>query len=192
MPIEKRQLDEKTFELYNTDRDNAVPPPDLPSPSEDQSAKFDRMEQELMLRQMVDESRGEQRAQATEQILEKPSKGRLREWRKQTKRFDRFLKKASNAEEIAQGVQEMLDSGAMWLGEGGDVFGSVPIHSEKGRQRMVDAAGTYTDYMNSKWGKGAWTTNTTPLQWQMMDDYYHSDAHLENERVKELKATMGY
>jgi hypothetical protein len=137
MPIERREIAPKTFELYNTEQ---MAPPDLPS--EQQVAQPD------VQAQMFEEMQ----QKAGFAPASKPQEQQRRAWRKQLQLFDKTLKHNDDPQQLIndqiQGAQELLDSGAVWIDENGDVYGALEHHpgGEKGTRRMLDAFRTWGDW----------------------------------------------
>jgi hypothetical protein len=79
-----------------------------------------------------------------------------REWRKQLRRFVRSIREDPNTDVIG-GVQELVENGAVWADEQGNVFGAVPLHGERNRRAIVEAVNHWQDFQNylaEKFGTG--------------------------------------
>jgi hypothetical protein len=79
-----------------------------------------------------------------------------RQWRKQARQFDRTLRKGFNPDEAIQGIQEMMDSGLIWMDDQGGVFSSLENMpgGEKGRQRLLYAAQEWGDWYRDQIAHG--------------------------------------
>ena len=83
---------------------------------------------------------------------EKSQEQQRRAWRKQFQLFDKTLKHGDDPQKLIddqiQGAQELLDSGAVWIDENGDVYSALDHHpgGEKGTRRMLDAFKTWGDW----------------------------------------------
>lgn len=73
-----------------------------------------------------------------------PSRGKQRrEWRNQLRNFDQYLD--AGGTNALSGFQELVENGAMWVDEKGDVYSAVPF---RGRSNMLDVAGRWNDFQN--------------------------------------------
>jgi hypothetical protein len=79
-----------------------------------------------------------------------------REWRKQARQFDRTLRKGFNPDEAIRGMQEMIDSGLIWMDDEGGVFSALENMpgGEKGKQRLLYAAQEWGDWYRDQIAHG--------------------------------------
>jgi hypothetical protein len=79
-------------------------------------------------------------------------------WRRQLRTFDETLRRGDPQRRIddqIDGIQEMLDSGAMTIDDNGDVYTAVPgVRGKRGNQRLLDAARTYNDWYQDQIAHG--------------------------------------
>lgn len=166
--IEWSRKDPKTWELHNTEQ--AAPTLTDPIP---QAGESD------IQAQMFEEMQGVK----WDQVKARIDKQEQRDWRKQINRFTRNWasdEKAGRPFDAAQGVQELIDSGAMRMEEDG-AYTNVPVRSKKQRERIVEASDQWLDYQHAQGktqfdpARGGWYDPT------LADDEMKS--HLEREQV---------
>jgi hypothetical protein len=130
------------LELYNVPpAAEPAAPPAAPEPAE---TDLQRQMMEAQMRSEEERERyyREKNAYAREQASQASPKQK-REWRKQIRDF--LSEMDDPRADPVQGIQSMIDSGAMWMEEDG-AYTSVPIRSEKQRQQLVDASDQWLDY----------------------------------------------
>jgi hypothetical protein len=147
--IEWRRPDPKTVELYNTDR--AYKPP------RDQPVMQDMYMQEMSGGQVSDRELERIRQQLEAELEQyKADENRFhtggrpqtaaglrqeaRQHRRQLRGFDRYLKEGGT--DLAGGFQELVESGAAWTDEDGNVYTAMPRREgdEEATQRILQAA----------------------------------------------------
>lgn len=159
MPIEKRKLDDKTYELYNTS-----PGPTAPTQAPDLAAK------------MFEESTNPAPAPK-----DKPKAFQVREWRKQTRDFLKQWDKQGPSFDLVQGIEELKDSGAIWSEEDG-LYSNVPLHGKQ-KKAMVKAHDAYMDWMQDHGytefdpKRGGWVKPS------LADDEMNSTLHMAEEAM---------
>jgi len=82
------------------------------------------------------------------EVNENPALKRM--LRRQLRNFHKSIK--DDPSNIPQGVQELMDSGAIWFYDHDgqrDIYGALPEHSEARRNAMVDAVRQWDNYVNS-------------------------------------------
>jgi hypothetical protein len=153
------------LELYNV-----PPPPEPTAPAVPEPAEIDLQRQMMEAQMRSQEEREryyrEKNAYQREWAAQAPPKQK-REWRRQIRDF--LSEMDDPRADPIQGIQSMLDSGAMWMEEDG-VYTSVPIRSEKQRQRLVDASDRWLDY-NREQGmmydaERGWMVPPAPIEFQ--------------------------
>jgi len=135
--IKWTRTDPKTWELHNVvqaDTPTTTLPPTTTSTT--------------LPEQMFDES---YQAAPTYAPAEPSQAAQRREWRKQFRTFDKTLKNPSPGDAV-QGIQELLDSGALQMDEDGNVYSSLehPPGGSKARDRLLGAAREWNDYMRDQ------------------------------------------
>ena len=168
MPIEKREIAPKTYELYNTDR--GIPPP-TPITQAAQEA-YDEIRSGDVAKQMFEEEQrlvkhrvlpsepaGWNKATSVDDFLQ-AAQGADRDtknfWRKQASNLDKTLKKdPGNFDLAVEGIQEMLDTGAIYMDDNGGVYTAFPKRGgEKRNDRLLNAAGTWGDWYRDQLAYG--------------------------------------
>lgn len=154
--IQWRQTAPKTFELRNIQPEE--PPPQL------------GMADQEMVRQMFAENMAQQ-VEGKAGPAKLGQEAQRRAWRKQLKTFDQTLKqdfKAGDADQwrgdaakkysddAVQGIQELIDSGAIWFDDQGGVYGQLENHpgGQKGTRRLLDAAREWGDWYRDQIAHG--------------------------------------
>lgn len=176
MPIEKRRLDDKTYELRNTDRD--LPSSQGPTPitqaamdaqdsirsGERAAGMFEEMMQAERRSQVLEQHKvkgsegGWQKAESVDDFLQsaKEATGEQKNfWRKQFGLFDKTLKKGGSLDAAVEGVQELLDTGALYMDDDGNVFTAVPGRGgPKRNDRLLDASRAWGDWYRDQLAYG--------------------------------------
>ena len=68
-------------------------------------------------------------------------------WKEQFRNLDKTLKKNQDPSVAVEGIQEMLDTGALYMADDGNVYSSVPGRGGKKRNdRLLNAAGNWGDW----------------------------------------------
>lgn len=135
--INWKRLDPKTWELSNN------PPPNEPGPSptppEEPSVIADMYNQQMMNQAQEDASAVHSKANLAHQRVE---------WRKQMHMFDSTLKNLDKfpPDAAISGFQELIDSGAMYLTDDGDVYSAVRGRGTQQVGRLLDAARQWGDH----------------------------------------------
>jgi len=163
-----RRTDPKTWELSN----RPSPPEEvgLESPAQgwQPSAKAASDQERALMQQMM----AAQPEYSRREIASQASPKQKREWRKQLRTFDKYLKQGG--EDAPSGIQELLDSGAMWYDEDGWYTSVALPHGEKARQRFVDAADAWGDrvgiWKNGQFDPGAEQTYRKNLEQRVMEE----------------------
>jgi hypothetical protein len=68
----------------------------------------------------------------------------VRQWRQQIRQFDRGFKAGADPQE---GIQQLMDSGAIWITKDGDLYSSVPLPPGMNK-RLLDASRQWAPPMN--------------------------------------------
>lgn len=145
MPVERRQIAPKTWEYYNYGDEPQTAPPTVDEPATNATPSqnmFEEMQQKAGFAPAAPSQEAQRRM-----------------WRSQLKNFDETLRKGDPRRSIddqIQGVQELLDSGAVWLDDDGNVFSALERHpgGEKGNRRMLDAMRTWGDWYRDQIAAG--------------------------------------
>jgi hypothetical protein len=166
MPIEKRKLDEKTYELYNTDRDK---PSIGPTPiTQAAQGMLEGIRSGDVARQMFEEAQVKEKhrvvpsepggwAKATSvddflQAAREAPREQKSAWRKQFSQFDKTLRgKQVDPNVPIEGIQEMLDTGAIYMDDDGNVYSAVPGRGgPKRNERLLSAAREWGDWYRDR------------------------------------------
>jgi hypothetical protein len=167
MPIEKREIAPKTWELYNTDRDepNVGPTPVTQAAQEtydsirsgEMAGKMFEEAQQLERHRIKADIPFDQGARTVQDFLrqahEAPPKQK-REWRQQFRTFDQTLKKDPTSDNAISGIQELIDSGAMYMDDNGGVYWAIPNSNEGRNRRILDASREWGDWYRDQLAYG--------------------------------------
>src|SRR5262245_5973984 len=173
--IEWRRLDPKTWELSN-------------KPPAEEPPTYEQYQQEIQPNaiRMFDEAQQRSPTYAPAELSQEQQR---RQWRQQFRNFDKTLKKEKDPDKLfdaqIQGTQELLDSGAMWIDEKGDVYGALERHpgGKKGTQRILDAARTWGDWFRDQVDYGEDMSDRTGAQ-QMFEQMMAEKAAQQFETVQ--------
>jgi hypothetical protein len=131
--IDWKRLDPKTWELSNR------VPSDTPTTTTTSTT---------LPAAMFDEYQSQPRDYAPAE----PSQAAQRHmWRSQLKQFDQTLKKGDprrRTDDAIQGIQELVDSGAIWFNEDdGGLYSALPHHpgGKQGTERLLEASRLWAD-----------------------------------------------
>ena len=148
MPIERRYLDPKTIELYNTDRDR-------PLMQSFMQAQMTNQTPDQLFQQMTGASASDAERNRDDQYDVSPpgmpwegvSPKQRREMRKQLRRFDQYAREGGT--DLVSGFQELVESGAVVVDENGDVYTAMPGRAQNGEDvRLLNAARAWSQYQD--------------------------------------------
>lgn len=188
--IQWQRTDPKTVTLSNTPDEMQAPPP-----SQDPSPVAQEMFQNLMdpmtamgKAMTEDEFKNFSLGMAMRDRSRQPTseagqkRQDMREHRKQIRQFDRGFKAGADPQ---QGIQQLMDSGAIWLTDTGDLYSSVPL-PEGMNKRLLDAARTwqpadeqYMQYVKDKGGNQIIPPDPQRDEYHKQLAYPGSETHLK-------------
>ena len=198
MPIEKRKLDEKTYELRNTepylgptpitqaamDAQNSIRSGERSAQMFEEMMKSEQKIQEIERHQV--KGGGATSVDDFLQAAKEAPPEQKHAWRKQFSDLDKNLKKGFDPDFAIPGIQDMLDSGALYMDDDGNVYSSVPGRGgPKRNDRLLYAAKEWGDWYRDQLAYGEDVAPNGRASVEM-------DRVVNQERLKNYPSDLGF